>query len=104
MGPFLLYYYESRRTTRSLPRKDRGSMCWSACAREIRTRSLILTASDAVRDRVRALVRRGMAGGPTLLRHGARAQPARDPALEVYVHRLRKKLELGCSLEKTQTV
>jgi two-component system, OmpR family, response regulator len=157
-------------------------------ARDSRLPVLILTAADGVRDRVRgldagaddylakpfdlselearvrALTRRGMAGGATLLRHGALAydqvgrvarlngeplelsarelnlleillqrsgrlvskdqlvshlcewgEEVSPNAIEVYVHRLRKKLEpggvrivtvrgLGYSLEKTQTV
>ena len=168
-----------------LPKKSGLDVLRRLRARDSRLPVLILTALDGVSDRVRgldagaddylakpfelaelearvrALTRRGMAGGPTLLQHGAlelrpgrargahewpvdralgaRGEPARDlpaarraprlqgparsatcasgarkcraNAIEVYVHRLRKKLEpggvrivtvrgLGYSLEK----
>jgi two-component system OmpR family response regulator len=171
-----------------LPKKSGLDVLKRLRARDSRLPVLILTASDGIGDRVRgldagaddylakpfdiaelearvrALVRRGMAGGVTLLRHGALAydqvgrvarlngellelsarelnlleillqragrllskdqlvshlcewgEEVSPNAIEVYVHRLRKKLEpggvrivtvrgLGYSLEKTQTV
>jgi two-component system, OmpR family, response regulator len=169
-----------------LPKKSGLDVLKRLRARQSRVPVLILTALDGVNDRVRgldagaddylakpfdlselearvrALVRRGMAGGPTLLRHGALSydqvgrvaqlngetlelsarevsllevflqragrlvskdhlvshlcewgEEVSPNAIEVYVHRLRKKLEpggvrivtvrgLGYSLEKSQ--
>jgi two-component system OmpR family response regulator len=169
-----------------LPKKSGLDVLKRLRARQSRLPVLILTALDGVNDRVRgldagaddylakpfdlselearvrALVRRGMAGGPTLLRHGALSydqvgrvaqlngetlelsarevsvleiflqragrlvskdqlvshlcewgEEVSPNAIEVYVHRLRKKLEpggvrivtvrgLGYSLEKSQ--
>ena len=171
-----------------LPKKSGLDVLKRLRARDSRLPVLILTASDGVSERVRgldagaddylakpfdiaelearvrALVRRGMSGASTLLRHGALAydqvgrvarlngeplelsarelnlleillqrsgrlvskdqlvshlcewgEEVSPNAIEVYVHRLRKKLEpggvrimtvrgLGYSLEKTQTV
>jgi len=171
-----------------LPKKSGLDVLQRLRARDSRLPVLILTASDGVSERVRgldagaddylakpfdiaelearvrALVRRGMSGASTLLRHGALAydqvgrvarlngeplelsarelnlleillqrsgrlvskdqlvshlcewgEEVSPNAIEVYVHRLRKKLEpggvrivtvrgLGYSLEKTQTV